>query len=97
MRSVINFFVKNHIVGDILMIAILVSGLVGMTSLRSNFFPEVPSKLVFVNVIYPGASPEEVEEGVVARIEENLQGIADIDQVTSTCTENAATIKDCSV
>lgn len=93
MRSVINFFVKNHIVGDILMIAILVSGLVGMTSLRSNFFPEVPSKLVFVNVIYPGASPEEVEEGVVARIEENLQGIADIDQVTSTCTENAATIK----
>ena len=93
MRSVIKFFVQHHIVGDLLMISILVAGVVGMTSLKSNFFPVVKSKYINIQVVYPGASPEEIETGVVAKIEENLQGIPDIDLVTSTSTENAAAIK----
>ena len=72
MRSVIKFFVQHHIVGDILMIAILISGLVGMTNMKSNFFPVVKSKFINIQVVYPGASPEEIETGVVAKIEENL-------------------------
>ncbi|MAO45937.1 MAG: hypothetical protein CL823_02190 [Crocinitomicaceae bacterium] len=93
MRSVIKFFVQHHIVGDILMIAILISGLVGMTNMKSNFFPVVKSKFINIQVVYPGASPEEIEIGVVAKIEENLQGLADIDLVTSTCSENAASVR----
>ena len=93
MRSVIKFFVQHHIVGDLIMIGLLVAGLVGMTNMKSNFFPVVKSKYINIQVVYPGASPEEIETGVVAKIEENLQGIADIDLVTSTSTENAASIK----
>lgn len=74
------------------MLAILVSGLVGMSNLRSNFFPEVDSKIVVIQVVYPGSSPEEIEDGIVAKIEENLQGVANIDLVYSTCTENAGNI-----
>ena len=92
MRNLIKFFVQHHIVGDLLMLAILVSGLVGMSNLRSNFFPEVDSKIVVIQVVYPGSSPEEIEEGIVAKIEENLQGVANIDLVYSTCTENAGSI-----
>ncbi|MGY8888149.1 MAG: efflux RND transporter permease subunit, partial [Flavobacteriales bacterium] len=92
MRQVIKFFVQHHIVGDLLMFAILVSGFVGMSSLRSNFFPEVDSKIVVIQVVYPGSSPEEIEKGIVAKIEENLQGVANIDLVTSTCIENAGSI-----
>ena len=92
MRSLIKFFVQHHIVGDLLMLAILVSGLVGMSNLRSNFFPEVDSKTVVIQVVYPGSSPEEIEDGIVAKIEENLQGVANIDLVYSTCTENAGNI-----
>ena len=92
MRQVIKFFVQHHIVGDLLMFAILVSGFVGMSSLRSNFFPEVDSKTVVIQVVYPGSSPEEIEKGIVAKIEENLQGVANIDLVTSTCIENAGSI-----
>ena len=92
MRSLIKFFVQHHIVADLLMLAILVSGLVGMSNLRSNFFPEVDSKIVVIQVVYPGASPEEIEDGIVAKIEENLQGVANIDLVYSTCTENAGNI-----
>ena len=75
------------------MIGILVAGLVGMSSMKSSFFPIVKSKYINIQVVYPGASPEEIETGVVAKIEENLQGIADIDLVTSTSTENAASVK----
>jgi len=93
MRNVIRFFVQHHIVGDLLMIAIIIAGIVGMTNLRSNFFPETQTKVIIIQVVYPGASPEEIEEGVVAKIEENLQGLANIDQVSSTSIENAASIK----
>jgi len=92
MRNIIKFFVQHHIVGDLLMLAIIISGLVGMSSLRSNFFPEVDSKIVVIQTVYPGASPEEIEEGIVAKIEENLQGVNNIVLVTSTCTENFGSI-----
>lgn len=92
MQGLIRYFVKYNLTGDMLMIAILVAGYVGLTNLRSNFFPEVESKTISVQVVYPGASPEEIEEGIVAKIEENLQGIAGLDQVKSVCNENAGSI-----
>lgn len=92
MNTIIRYFIKYPLTGDVIMIAILLAGLVGMVNLRSNFFPEVPTKTISVQIVYPGASPEEIEEGVVAKIEDNLKGIAGLDQVQSVCTENAATI-----
>ncbi len=92
MQGLIRYFVKYNLTGDMLMIAILVAGYVGLTNMRSNFFPEVDSKTISVQVVYPGASPEEIEEGIVAKIEENLQGIAGLDQVKSVCNENAGSI-----
>ena len=88
----IQYFVKYNLTGDLLMIAILASGFVGLTKLRSNFFPEVESKTIQVQVVYPGASPAEIEEGIIAKIEENLKGIAGLDQVKSICNENSGSI-----
>ena len=81
MEGLIRYFVKYNLVGDLLMIALLVSGWVGLGSIKSNFFPVIESKTIQIQVIYPGASPAEIEEGIVAKIEENLQGIAGLDQV----------------
>lgn len=92
MRNLIQYFVRYNLTGDMVMIAILVAGYVGLSNLRSNFFPEVASKTIQIQVVYPGASPEEVEEGIVSKIEENLQGIAGLDQVKSICNENAGNI-----
>lgn len=92
MRNLIQYFVRYNLTGDLLMIAILASGLVGLTKLRSNFFPEVESKTIQVQVVYPGASPEEIEEGIIAKIEENLKGISGLDQVKSVCNENSGSI-----
>ena len=92
MEGLIRYFVKYNLVGDLLMIALLASGWVGLGSMKSNFFPIIESKVIQIQVVYPGASPAEIEEGIVAKIEENLQGIAGLDQVQSVCSENAGNI-----
>jgi multidrug efflux pump subunit AcrB len=49
-------------------------------------------KLISINLIYPGASPAEMEEGVVLKIEDNLKGIVGVERVTSISQENSARI-----
>lgn len=92
MTRLIRYFVKYSITGDMLMIALLVSGAVGLSRMKSTFFPETPTKTISVQVVYPGASPQEIEEGIVAKIEDNLKGIAGLDQVKSVCSENSGNI-----
>ena len=60
--------------------------------MRSSFFPLSDSKIVTVQVVYPGASPQEMEEGVVLKIEDNIRGLVGVDRFTSTSKENAAVI-----
>ncbi len=92
MKALIRYFVRYPINGDMVMFAILIAGAISMLNLKSNFFPETPTKEIAIQIVYPGASPEEIEEGVVAKIEDNLKGIAGLDQVKSVCTENSASI-----
>ena len=53
----------------------IVFGISGVIALKSSFFPLIDSKFISINAIYPGASPQEVEEGVIYKIEENLKPI----------------------
>ena len=92
MRSFISYFIKYPITGNVLMILILIFGLMGLSSLKSTFFPETETKLIAISLIYPGASPEEIEEGVVNKIEDNLKGLTGVDRVTSVSRENAGTV-----
>jgi multidrug efflux pump subunit AcrB len=57
-----------------------------------SFFPELTPNRVYVNVSYPGASPEEIEEGITTRIEESLSGIEGIKELTSTSSENISNV-----
>ena len=70
----------------------IVFGISGVIALKSSFFPLIDSKFISINAIYPGASPQEVEEGVIYKIEENLKGIPGIVRVTSTSRENSGSI-----
>ncbi len=92
MERIIRYFIKNPISANLLMFAILLIGLVGAASLKSTFFPEFPSRVISIQLIYPGASPEEVEEGVVNKIEENLIAVTGIDRFASESRENAGAI-----
>ncbi len=92
MRSVISYFIKYPISANITMFAIVIFGVVGMYSMKSSFFPLVDTKMISISATYPGASPAEMEEGIVLKIEDNLKGIEGVDRITSTSNENAATI-----
>lgn len=92
MRGIITYFIKYPIAGNILMAAIMLFGVVAFFNLRSSFFPQYESEIIRISAIYPGASPQEVEEGITVKIEENLQGITGIDRVSSVSGENVANI-----
>ncbi len=74
------------------MISVAIFGYLGLQETKSSFFPLDDSKLIFINIVYPGASPAEIEEGVVLKIEDNLRGLVNIDRVTSASQENSARI-----
>ncbi len=92
MRNIIAYFVKYPITGNLLMVLILLFGVVGLLGTRSTFFPESDTKFIVVQTAYPGASPEEIEEGIVAKVEDNLKGLTGIDRVTSVSQENSGQV-----
>jgi len=92
MKKLITYFIKYPVAVNVLVIGFFILGYVGMTSMRSSFFPLQDSKIVTVKVVYPGASPQEMEEGVVLKIENNLRGLVGVDRFTSSSLENSATI-----
>lgn len=92
MKKVIQYFIKYEVAVNIVIIAFVLFGLIGAFSLRSSFFPLSESKNILISVVYPGASPQEIEEGVVLKIEDNLKGLQGIDRVTSTSRENSGSI-----
>lgn len=92
MRKIISYFIKYHVAVNVFILAFVVFGIIGMRSLKSSFFPLVESKIINITITYPGASPMEIEEGVVLKIEENLKGLEGIDRVTSSSSENSGII-----
>ncbi len=92
MKKIISYFIKYPVAVNVIILAFLVLGVVGALSIKSSFFPLTDSKTIRISLNYPGASPSEMEEGVVLKIEDNLKGIVGVERVTSVSRENSATI-----
>ncbi|MGB3586193.1 MAG: efflux RND transporter permease subunit [Tunicatimonas sp.] len=92
MRKIIEFFVRYPIWANAILVIIVIFGALSYTNINKSFFPELPSNQIAIRVTYPGASPEEMEEGITIKVEEALKGITGIEEVTSTSSENSATI-----
>lgn len=93
MRSIVTFFVKYPIWANAIIATVMVIGALSyMFGLKKSFFPEREPRNITISVVYPGASPEEVEEGVTIKIEEAIKGIVGIEEVTSVSSENSASI-----
>ena len=92
MKKIITYFIKYPVAVNVIIIAFAIFGLIGAFSMKSSFFPLVDSQLISINLAYPGASPEEMEEGVVLKIEDNLKGIVGVERVTSVSRENSASV-----
>ncbi|PLX12616.1 MAG: RND transporter [Marinilabiliales bacterium] len=92
MKKLISYFIKYPVAVNVLIIAFLVFGVVGAMNMKSSFFPLTESRIITIQLNYPGASPLEMEEGVVLKIENNIKGLVGIDRFTSISVENSAVI-----
>ena len=73
-------------------LAFLIFGVIGILKLKSSFFPLLEAEIISINIAYPGAAPQEIEEGVVLKIEDNLKGLIGVERVTSVSRENGGSI-----
>jgi len=71
MKKAIEYFVKYPVIGNSILFLIAVFGLFAFFSTRVTFFPQLPTQFIKVSAIYPGASPEEIEEGIIVDYDEN--------------------------
>ncbi|WPD22986.1 MAG: efflux RND transporter permease subunit [Candidatus Electrothrix scaldis] len=91
MKKLLAAFANNTVFANIVLLMIMVGGAMALSSMRRENFPEFSVDKILIQVAYPGADPEEVEEGIVLKIEEALEGIEGIKQITTTSAENIGT------
>ena len=88
----IGWMTKNSVAANILMVFLLVGGAMTTCDIKKEVFPEFEIDSILINVAYPGASPEEVEQGVILAIEENVRGIDGVKDIRSTASENVGVV-----
>ena len=87
--GLIAWFATNHVAANLLMILIIVVGAISAFNIKRDLQPDLTIDIVQVSVIYPGASPSEVEQGVAIKIEDVIQDIEGIEEFSSYSMENA--------
>lgn len=89
----IAWFARNHVAANLLMISIVLLGLVSLvTRVPLEVFPAFETSTVTVTVALPGATPEDVEQGIAIRVEEAVQDLEGIKEILSRSEEGATTI-----
>ena len=88
----IAWFTRNGVAANLLMLLLIVGGLGSLIGIKKELFPLFSLDTITVRVPYLGASPEEVEEGVIFRIEEALQGLDGIEELRSNAQENSGSV-----
>lgn len=92
MTRLIEFFLDNRVAANLLAGLLVLVGVLASGTLIIRIFPQIDPFAVDITVPYPGASPEEVEEGIVEPIEEQLEGLEGVKKITAVAGENVANI-----
>ena len=82
-KGLIGWFASNHVAANLLMLFIIVAGLISAVTIRKQTTPDFELNMIQVQVPYLGAAPEEVEEGVVIKVEEAVQDVKGITEIRS--------------
>jgi len=92
MNGPIAWFARNHVAANLLLGVIVMAGVVSLPSMPQKSFPDLDFNLITVSVLYRGAAPEEVEEGVCVRVEEALEGVQGVDRLNSIAVEGVCLV-----
>jgi len=91
-KGVVAWFTRNPVAANLVMVMVIVTGGLSATVIKMEMFPEFSMETISVRVVYPGAAPEEVEEGICIPIEEEVHGIEGIKKITSTASEGVGSV-----
>lgn len=86
----IRFFSRHPTAANLLMLALLIVGLTSLPNLKRETFPEFSPLYIMAAVVYPGASPQEVEESLCVRMEDAVDGLANIEETRCEAIEGSA-------
>ena len=92
MHRILEWFAKNPVAANLAMVLIVAGGLLTLPGIKQEVFPEIASDLINISVPYLGAAPEEVEEAICVRIEEEVQSLEGIKRITSRASEGVGTV-----
>ena len=84
--------INNHVTVNLIMIFIIVAGLFTVCRMRREVYPQFALDMINVSVVYPGSSPEEVEEGICIKIEERIKGIEGITRTFASAYEGRGSV-----
>ncbi|MCG7949988.1 MAG: efflux RND transporter permease subunit [Candidatus Thiodiazotropha endolucinida] len=88
----IDFSIRNPLMVNLMLVIILLTGVISWYAMPQEMFPVVEQDKVRITTVFEGASPEEMERQVTLPIEQELDGLADIDVVSSTSSEGSSSI-----
>lgn len=93
MRKFINFSLKNKVAVWLLTLMVVVTGIYAGTNMKLETLPDISVPVLTVTTTYPGAPPEEVLENVTEPIEQAVQSLDGVENISSTSLQNASTIQ----
>jgi multidrug efflux pump subunit AcrB len=89
----IAWMTRNRITPNLLMLVFLVGGFLMALRIKQEVFPEFDLNMVTAQVVYPGSSPEEIEQGIILAIEESIRGLDGIKEITAIATEGMGMVR----
>ncbi|MGD9953211.1 MAG: efflux RND transporter permease subunit, partial [Burkholderiales bacterium] len=92
MRPLMGWMARHPVAANLLMLLIVVGGLSSMLTMKQEVFPLIELDVLEVRVAYPGAAPDEVEEAIAQKIEEQIEGLDGVDRVTSVAAEGVGVV-----
>ncbi len=91
-KGPVAWMARNGVAANLLMVFLLVAGLFSLSTIVQEVFPEFSMDTIQISVQYPGATPEEIEESIVQRIEERIKAVEGVKEITANASENVGSV-----
>ncbi|MGP8306157.1 efflux RND transporter permease subunit [Vibrio sp. YIC-376] len=89
-KGLIAYFANNPVAANLLMVFIIVMGIVSYLFIQRQMFPNIEVNYIDVRATYPGASPQEIEESILVKVEESIKDVTGIKKVVAQATRGSA-------
>ncbi|ARN74928.1 efflux RND transporter permease subunit [Oceanicoccus sagamiensis] len=91
--GIIAWMARNPVAANLLMLVVMVAGIQSLFTITKEVYPTFSNEVVTITVPYPGSSPEEVEQGILIKVEEKIQDIVGIREIRSTANEGSGVVR----